>query len=429
MIPSISDIIETIKNRMDEILNWTKRLMSFPSENKPPTGYEGKAQMFLKNELLELGLDVYDFYPDEIKNIEKHPYWLKGRDYSNNRKNLVATWKGIRPGRSLLLSGHIDVAPKEPDKWTVCRPYEPLVKDGRLCGRGSADMKGGFSSMLWAIKILKEFNFNPEGEIIFESLVDEEYAGGNGTLAARLKGFNADFAIISEPSRMEICPASLGAFLGKIKIEGRSGMPYMGKGLPNPVNAVSRLIGFMEDWQSEWRRINSHPLFKEQGKELNVILWDMVSGKREEFVQMGVPSEVSISWIVFCYPGTEEKDFYKIFLNYINSRIKRDEYLRNFNIDIMKEYHFVRPWETDIENEGVKEISKVYREYCGITPGIGGAPFSCDLAIYGDPGGMPAIILGPRGGNLHAPDEWVLVEDILTLTGIYAYFITKWCSN
>jgi len=50
------------------------------------------------------------------------------------------------------------------------------------------------------------------------------------------------------------------------------------------------------------------------------------------------------------------------------------------------------------------------------------------MAIYGKVGGMPTIILGPRGGNLHAPDEWVEVEDILTLTGIFATLITNWTS-
>lgn len=48
---------------------------------------------------------------------------------------------------------------------------------------------------------------------------------------------------------------------------------------------------------------------------------------------------------------------------------------------------------------------------------IGGAPFSCDLALYGENGGMPAVILGTRGDNLHAPDEWVLIEDIFSLIG------------
>jgi len=60
---------------------------------------------------------------------------------------------------------------------------------------------------------------------------------------------------------------------------------------------------------------------------------------------------------------------------------------------------------------------------------IGGASFSCDLGIHGEVGGMPSILLGPRGGNLHAPDEWVEIQDLLDLTGIYATLAVEWCGN
>jgi acetylornithine deacetylase/succinyl-diaminopimelate desuccinylase-like protein len=54
-----------------------------------------------------------------------------------------------------------------------------------------------------------------------------------------------------------------------------------------------------------------------------------------------------------------------------------------------------------------------------------GAPFSCDMAIYGKVGNMPTVILGPRGGNLHTPDEWVLVDDIMSLIGIFITLIKQ----
>ncbi len=72
--------------------------------------------------------------------------------------------------------------------------------------------------MFWAMRILHELECQPKGDILFESVVDEEFAGGNGTLAARLRGYNADLALVSEPTRMEICPACLGAFLGDMTL-------------------------------------------------------------------------------------------------------------------------------------------------------------------------------------------------------------------
>ena len=258
--------------RREQILDWTKKLVAFPSENRPPDGAEAGAQEFLAGECRALGWDVELSLPTEAPGAEVHRYWLPNRNYPAGRCNLAARWKGRGGGRSLLFSGHVDVAPFEPDNWKICRPYEPRVVDGRLYGRGTADMKGGLAAAYWAMRILREEGFSPAGDLLYESVVDEEFAGGNGTLAARLRGFNADLAVLTEPTRMQVCPACLGAFLGDISIRGKAGMPYMGTAIPNPLFAASRVINLFREWEQHWRALNSHPLFQERGKELNVVL-------------------------------------------------------------------------------------------------------------------------------------------------------------
>ena len=88
----------------------------------------------------------------------------------------------------------------------------------------------------------------------------------------------------------------------------------------------------------------------------------------------------------------------------------------------------MRPWETPTDHPGVKSVVEAFRTVTGQVPVVGGAPFSCDLGVYGDPGNMPCLILGPRGDNLHAPDEWVLLEDVYTLTEIFACLAAGWCA-
>ena len=61
-------------------------------------------------------------------------------------------------------------------------------------------------------------------------------------------------------------------------------------------------------------------------------------------------------------------------------------------------------------------------------PVITGAPYSCDLGIYGD-AGIPAVLYGPRCDNLHAPDEWVNVDDILQVTRNFAKLAVLWSSG
>ena len=412
--------------RKEEILQWTRTLISFPSENRPPGGQEGEAQGFLAEQCAKLGWTVEAFRPTEVPGIEQHPYWLPGREYPSGRRNVVARWKGSGGGRSILFSGHMDVAPFEPDSWKVCRPFEPKVAEGRLYGRGSADMKAGIGAAFWALRILRETGFEPGGDILFESLVDEEFAGGNGTLAARLKGFNADLAVLTEPTRMQICTACFGAFLGDITIRGSAGMPYMGSAIPNPIFAAARIIRYFKDWQDAWRAENSHPLFREPGKELNVVLSSISSTLPGEFTQMGTPLVTAISWIVWCHPGMTEAEFYRRFRAFWAAKLSSDPELAPFTVELTQTYHYVRPWETRTDHPGVLGMREAYRVVTGTEPVVGGAPYSCDLGVYGDPGGMPCLILGPRGDNIHAPDEWVLLDDVYTLTEIFAHMTTRW---
>ena len=423
--PGLDDIRREVDGRKGEILEWAKELIGFDSENRPPGGNEGEVQTFIANACKRAGLEVDEFTPVSVTGIEKHPSWLEGRNYPDERRNVVSRWKGSGGGRSLLLTGHIDVAPFEPDDWQITRPFSPLVREGRLYGRGAADLKGGLAAAFMAVKLLREMGFQPRGDILFESLVDEEFAGGNGTLAARLKGYNADFAVLTEPTRMELCPACLGAFLGDLTLYGKAGIPYMGFSIPNPIFGAARAVELFGRWQEEWRGRNSHPLFTESGKELNVVLWDIDSKTPGEFTQLGIPLSTKISWVVWCYPGMTEEEFYRRFEHYWEEAASRDELLRLFKIDLKKTYHYVRPWETDRDADGVACLIDAYGAYTGEEARVGGAPLSCDMALYGEH--MPVMILGPRGDNLHAPDEWVLIEDLYTLAGVFAWLAVQWC--
>jgi len=424
--PQPAAIRSAVQERRTEILEWTQAFLRLASENRPPTGAEAAAQDFVAGQCRALGLLVEEFLPTDVPDIQSHPCWLAGRQYPAGRRNVTARWKGSGGGRSLLLSGHADVAPFEPDDWTVCRPYEPLLADGRLYGRGSADMKGGMAASFWALRVLRELGFRPTGDLLFESLVDEEFAGGNGTLAARLSGFNADLAVLMEPTRLQVCPACLGAFLGNINIKGRAGMPFMGSEIPNPVFAAARAIGHFREWQSLWRARNSHPLFNEEGKQLNLVLSSISSTLPDEFTQLGTPLLARVSWIVWCYPGESESAFRDVFKEFWERKIAEDPELSDFSVEIEPTYHHVRSWETPADHPGVRAAVEAMRAATGSEPVVGGAPFSCDLGVYGDPGGMPCLILGPRGDNLHAPDEWVLLEDIYTLTEAVALLASRW---
>src|ERR1051325_1881836 len=134
-------------------------------------------------------------------------FW-PGRHYSH-RPNVGAVRKGTGGGRSLVLSGHIDPVPAGSGPWTRL-PFGGAVEGNRLYGRGSNDMKAGVASNLFVAEALSMLGVQLAGDLPFESVVDEEFGGVNGTLAGRLMGFNADAAVISEPTALRISPAQRG---------------------------------------------------------------------------------------------------------------------------------------------------------------------------------------------------------------------------
>ncbi|MBW7455794.1 M20/M25/M40 family metallo-hydrolase, partial [Paenibacillus sepulcri] len=147
------------------------------------------AQQVIMEKFNELGLEIDVFEPE---NERLYAYKEADRGhYYENRPNVVGVWKGTGGGRSLILNGHIDTMPFDQlDKWTS-HPLQPTRSEGKLYGRGSCDMKAGVAAMIMAVENLVKHGMRLKGDVILQSVVDEE-GGGNGTLACLDRGYRAD---------------------------------------------------------------------------------------------------------------------------------------------------------------------------------------------------------------------------------------------
>ncbi len=120
-----------------------------------------------------------------------------------------------------MLNGHIDTVTVEPlNQWTH-DPYEAEIKEGKMFGRGVSDMKRGIIAAIIALESLIELDVKLRGDVIFQSVVNEEHAG-NGTVACVARGITADAAIITEPTKYHIRLGSAGSVCWGVKIAGRS---------------------------------------------------------------------------------------------------------------------------------------------------------------------------------------------------------------
>src|SRR6266498_4001761 len=214
----VSKIASAMRERLVKTIT---ELVQIPSENTPPTGAELGCQQYVHERLSALGMksEMYDIR--DVPGLGEHPAFRHKRDYAN-RPNVAALWRGSGGGRSLLLSGHIDPVPRGSARWSR-DPFGAAIDGNRLYGLGSNDMKGGIAATLVAVEALKEVGAPLRGDLLEETIVDEEFGGVNGTLAARLHGHNADATIVCEPSHHAICPAQMGGRTVHITLRSDTG--------------------------------------------------------------------------------------------------------------------------------------------------------------------------------------------------------------
>ena len=325
------------------------------------------------------------------------------------------------------MSGHVDTMPAGEGTWKH-PPFAADVEEGKFYGRGSFDMKAGLSSMMMAVKILKELGVRLQGNLLFESVVDEEHAGCNGTLANRLMGHNADAAILAEPSNLDIYPAHKGFRIVHLTVKGSSGMPFAGEKLENPVEHVGRLIEALKIFRGKRRR-NTHipTIYKEDKDPVPVFMPKLQAGEFGYRIPMTIPDSCKLEVYWLTMPGEKQEDVEREFFGFLEAWCGEDAFFKHNS----PEWEFSHRWMpgTQISKDHaiVKTAKKITQEITHQTIKIQGAPYPCDLFIFNLYGGMPGIVLGPRGGNAHGIDEFVYVEDILNLTKIFALIACEWC--
>ena len=281
-----------------------------------------------------------------------------------------------------------------------------------------------------AIKALKESGWLPCGDILIESVVDEEFAGANGTIASRMGGFNADFAINVEPTSLKLYPASVGALILKITVKGTAGMPYMGEEIYNPVYGIMKVLDILRDYEKHLNTYEPvHELWKSAQQKRSIIITKVKAGETKEHGQLGTPIDAWVEVIIQTYPGETEESSMSKFIEFFSSSIKDIPELVSNKPVIEKEYRYVEPGECPMGNEGIKALKASFESATGKEVKISGAPFSCDLAAFRKYGNTPAVLFGPCGGNLHAPDEWVDIESLITASKVYAFMIINWCGD
>lgn len=375
----------------DEVIRLASELVKIPSENPP--GEEEDTAAFIGEYLKGLGLsvEVYD-------NLPKRP-------------NVVARLRGSEGAPVLMFNGHLDVVPAgERSSWSF-NPYSGIVRDGRLLGRGAADMKGGLASMLVAVKTLVEQDIALRGDLLFTGVMDEE-SRGLGTQSLVDKGYRADMAVIGEPSLLEVHRAHKGTLWLEVATHGVSGhaskITSSGKGTPlNAVYKMGRVISALEEHlktlESRSNSLVGNPTVSigriEGGVKVNVV----PGVCRIEVDRRLVPGES---------PEKAKEEIESILRALQNSD-------SGFKVEMRTVMH--REAAEVAESEKVVEICrKAVKTATGKEARIGGFTATADMSILVNKGKIPTVILGP--GSLeqaHVANEFVEVSQLVDAAKIY----------
>lgn len=404
----------------------TSDLVRIPSENTPPSGAEQGCQQYVAAFLRDLGWTPELYSLDEVSGLKEHPLFWPGRNYEN-RPNLGARKRGRRNGRSLLLSGHVDTVPRGTQPWTR-DAFGGAVEGNRLFGRGANDMKAGVAVNLFVLQALRELRIPLAGDLLFETVVDEEFGGANGTLAGRLRGYNADAAIIAEPSFLRVCPAQRGGRIAHITLQAAGGV-LTDKAFPSGVmDQLTVFLGAVSAFREQRRRnAPAHEMYQGHADPVPVAITKIFTapwGNREPIT---VPEECRIEFYWQAMPGEPLDKVDGEFFEWMDGvcAAHPDVLPRRPKIE------FPTRWLPGSAISGsealVTEMAACAARVLGKQPPIAGIEGPCDMYIFHQGFGIPAVLWGGRGGNTHGADEYVDIDSILDAAKALLVFVCQWC--
>ena len=418
----VERVASAVARHRDRILEVFRDLVRIPSETHPPGGDEGPAQRYVEDRMRELGLQPDVFEPWSVPGIEGHPGWWPGLDYAD-RPNVVGTWAGSGGGRSLILNGHIDVVPVGSEDLWSAPPFEPVIRDGRLYGRGSGDMKAGIAAYVIAFEALRTLGLQPAAPVWLQSVVEEECTG-NGALACLKHGYRADAAIIPEPFDHSVLTAQVGVIWLSLEVLGRPAHVLdVSRGI-NAIEATYALYRGLQTLRDDWNAPQArHPAFAGVERPINFNLGRIQGGEWTSSVPTRCVADIRCGF----YPGVSVGEARAAIEERLARTARSDPSLQGVQYRIRY---------AGLQSEGVvidraqplvETLVAAHEQVTGTPTRYFASTATTDVRVFNLYGDTPATCYGPESSHIHGIDESVSLESTRKVTQVLALFIARWC--
>jgi len=415
-------LAETIRGavqaRHEDAVSLLQELVRTPSV----TGEEGAVGEIVERAFSERGLDVdvWDATPEEMEPYRDH---VGEQDSYENRPNVAGVRRGEGGGRSILLNAHTDtVDPGDPAAWKG-NPLSGALEGDLLYGRGSCDMKGGLVTHLGALDALSDLGLGLRGDVTVAATVGEEN-GGLGALSTVLRGYSADAALITEPTRLALVPAQGGSLVFRLKIPGRSAHAAV---RDEGVSALEKFVPIFEnlrELEQERNGVLSHPLYDGVRNKVPINIGVVRAGNWASTVPESLVAEGRVGLI----PGEEVDPFKDLVSERIAAVAKRDPWLREHPPELEWFGGQFAPAEVAPDAPICEAVREAHERVTGEKPSVEGAPYGADMRLFIRFGDMPCVMYGAGDVNVaHAPDEHISITELLTATTTVACLLADWC--
>lgn len=410
----VERLLRRIGEKEAELVALTRELVRIPTVNPPGEAYPACCEL-LGERLRGRGFEVRYLRAEGTPgDCERFP-----------RLNIVARREGRWPGPCVHLNGHIDVV-EAGAGWTV-DPWEGAVRDGKVFGRGTCDMKGGIAAAVLAVETLLELEPDLPGAIEISGTADEESGGFGGVAWLARQGFfskpRVDHVIIPEPLNVDrVCIGHRGVWWAEVTTHGRiahGSMPFLGD---CAVRHMGAFLGALERelWPRLAERRTRMPVVPE-GARASTLNINAIEGGQP--LGDGLPSP--------CVPDRCRVVLDRRFLieerleevaGEVVAILERLERERPGFRWSLRELMAVEPVLTDPELPVPRTVAAAIRTVLGREPAFVCSPGTYDQKHVARIGGLrDCVAYGPGILDLaHQPDEWVAIEDLVAAARVLA---------
>jgi acetylornithine deacetylase len=336
---------------------------------------------------------------------------LEWQDVRDGRSNLLARIGSPDAGApTLMFNGHLDVVGVDSMDHA---PFAAIVEGDRLYGRGSCDMKAGVAAM--SVAAWQAAQRGLRGEIIVAAVVDEEFES-LGTRAMLDRGTRADVAVVTEPTRLAICPAHRGFVWLEFAFAGRAAHGSRYDIGVDAIQHAATLLTALDRFQATVLPTRTHPLLGRASLHASTIAGGVGWSTYPEHCTLRVERRT--------VPGETTTTVLAEVEQVLTELVSADPQLRvTVRVDTAQ-----GPSDVAVDAPLVQRLAAVCTTVRGVAPAVEGLSAWTDAALLND-AGIPAVCFGPGDIALaHAATEYVPLSEIDAATAVLTAFALDWCS-